>query len=74
MAEPARDATSKHSPTPARPCRTPSSPTWGEREAIRAVSAELMIFYRVDHDRIVAHWMQFDGASLMSQLQARAAV
>jgi len=40
----------------------------------RPVSAGLMIFYRVDRERIVEHWMQFDGASLMSQLQARAAV
>ncbi len=40
----------------------------------RAVSAGLMIFYRVAGNRIVEHWMQFDGASLMSQLQATAPV
>lgn len=36
----------------------------------RPVTAGLMIFYRIDSDRIVEHWMQFDGASLMAQLQA----
>ena len=40
----------------------------------RSVSAGLMIFYRIAGDRIVEHWMQFDGASLMSQLQAPAPV
>ena len=40
----------------------------------RRVSAGLMITYRVDGDRIVEHWMQFDGAALMTQLtQAQAA-
>jgi predicted ester cyclase len=34
----------------------------------RQVSAGLMIIYRIDRDRIVEHWMQFDGAALMSQL------
>ena len=34
----------------------------------RHVSAGLMIIYRVDGDRIVEHWMQLDGAALMSQL------
>ena len=34
----------------------------------RPVSAGLMITYRVDGERIVEHWMQFDGASLMAQL------
>ena len=34
----------------------------------RQVSAGLMIIYRIADDRIVEHWMQFDGASLMSQL------
>lgn len=34
----------------------------------RQVSAGLMIIYRIDGDRIVEHWMQFDGAALMSQL------
>ena len=27
-----------------------------------------MIFYRVEGTRIVEHWMQFDGAALMTQL------
>ena len=35
----------------------------------RAVSAGLMIIYRVDGDRIVEHWMQFDSLALMAQLQ-----
>ena len=35
----------------------------------RTVSAPLMIFYKVDGDRIVAHWMQFDAAALVAQLQ-----
>ena len=34
----------------------------------RQVSAGLMITYRVKDDRIVEHWMQFDGAALMAQL------
>jgi predicted ester cyclase len=36
----------------------------------RPVSAGLMIFYRIEGDRIVEHWMQFDGAALMAQLTA----
>lgn len=36
----------------------------------RPVSAGLMIFYRIEGDRIVEHWMQFDGATLMAQLTA----
>ena len=39
----------------------------------RAVSAGLMIVYRVDGDRIVEHWMLFDTAGLMAQLQDTAA-
>ena len=40
----------------------------------RQVSAGLMIIYRVKDDRIVEHWMQFDGAAVMSQLiEAQAA-
>lgn len=35
----------------------------------RPVSAGLMIFYRIEGDRIAEHWMQFDGATLMAQLQ-----
>jgi predicted ester cyclase len=34
----------------------------------RQVSAGLMIIYRVAGDRIVEHWTQFDGATLMAQL------
>jgi hypothetical protein len=34
----------------------------------RQVSAGLMIIYRIDGDRIVEHWMQFDAAALMAQL------
>ena len=34
----------------------------------RPVSAGLMIIYRIEGDRIVEHWMQFDGAALMAQL------
>ena len=35
----------------------------------RAVSVPFMIIYRVGDDRIVEHWMQFDGAALVAQLQ-----
>ena len=35
----------------------------------RPVSAALMIIYRIEGDRIAEHWMQFDGAALMAQLQ-----
>lgn len=35
----------------------------------RPVSAALMIIYRIEGDRIVEHWMQFDGPALMAQLQ-----
>ena len=34
----------------------------------RQVSAGLMITYRITGERIVEHWMQFDGAGLMAQL------
>ena len=34
----------------------------------RSVSAGLMIIYRIEGDRIVEHWMQFDAAGLMTQL------
>ncbi len=37
-----------------------------------AVSAPLMIVYRVRDNRIVEHWMQFDGAAVVSQLQQAA--
>jgi predicted ester cyclase len=39
---------------------------------IRA-SADLMIVYRVEGDKIAAHWMQFDAAGLMAQLQTAVA-
>jgi len=39
----------------------------------RSVSAALMIFYRVEGSRIVQHWLQFDGASLVAQLQQASA-
>jgi predicted ester cyclase len=32
-------------------------------------SAGLMIFYRIQGGRIVEHWMQFDTAGLIAQLQ-----
>jgi len=34
-----------------------------------SVSAPLMIVYRISDNRIVEHWMQFDGAGLVAQLQ-----
>jgi len=40
----------------------------------RAVRAGLMIFYRLEGERIAEHWMQFDGASLVAQLQEAAAI
>ena len=40
----------------------------------RTVTAGLMIIYAVDGDRIVDHWMQFDVAGLMQQLQPAAEV
>lgn len=40
----------------------------------RDVSAGLMIIYRIAGDRIVEHWMQFDGAALMTQLTERESV
>jgi predicted ester cyclase len=40
----------------------------------RAVSAGLMIFYRLEGERIAEHWMQFDGASLVAQLQEAVSV
>jgi len=33
-----------------------------------------MIFYRLEGERIAEHWMQFDGASLVAQLQEAAAI
>jgi predicted ester cyclase len=34
----------------------------------RNVSADLMIFYRIEGNHIAEHWMQFDFSSLMGQL------
>ena len=34
----------------------------------RTVSAPLMIFYRIEDDRIGAHWMQFDAGAVIAQL------
>jgi len=36
----------------------------------RTVSAPLMIFYRIENNRIAAHWLQFDGGSVIAQLTA----
>ena len=38
-----------------------------------SVSAPLMIVYRIRDNRIVEHWMQFDGAALVERLQSAAA-
>jgi len=35
----------------------------------RSVTVPFMIIYRVAADRIVEHWMQFDAAALVAQLQ-----
>jgi predicted ester cyclase len=40
----------------------------------RTVSAPLMIIYRVNGGRIVEHWLQFDGGSVVAQLQDASAV
>ena len=37
-----------------------------------AVSADLMIFYRVGEGRIVEHWLQMDMSGLVDQLSDRA--
>lgn len=39
----------------------------------RAVSAGLMIVYRITDGRIAQHWMQFDMFGLMTQLKGAAA-
>lgn len=39
----------------------------------RSVSAPLMIFYRIDDDRIAAHWLQFDAGQVIAQLTEAAA-
>ena len=38
----------------------------------KGVSSPLMIIYRVRDNHIVEHWLQFDGAALVAQLQAHA--
>lgn len=35
-------------------------------------SADLMIIYRIEDGLIAEHWLQFDGAGLMAQLQSAA--
>jgi len=39
-----------------------------------AVSSPFMIVYRVRDNHIVEHWLQFDGAALVAQLQPARAV
>ena len=39
----------------------------------RSVSANLMLFYRIADGRIAQHWMQFDVASVITQLSASVA-
>ena len=39
-----------------------------------AVTADLMIIYRIEDNRIAQHWLQFDAAGLIAQLSATAAV
>lgn len=36
----------------------------------REAAVPFMIIYRIDRDRIVEHWRQFDGAALVAQLQS----
>lgn len=36
----------------------------------RSVSAPVMIFYRLEGDRIVEHWLQFDASAIVAQLTA----
>ena len=36
-------------------------------------SGDFMIIYRIEHGRIAEHWMQFDGAAVVAQLQSGAA-
>lgn len=50
-----------------------SGPFAGIAASGRVVSAPLMIFYRVESGRIAEHWLQFDGAALVAQLQETAA-
>jgi predicted ester cyclase len=38
----------------------------------RTVSAPLMIVYRIQDGRIAEHWLYFDGAALVAQLQQAA--
>jgi predicted ester cyclase len=39
----------------------------------RAVTADLMIIYRIEGDRIAQHWMMFDAAGVIAQLTTPAA-
>lgn len=50
---------------------TQQGPFAGIAPTGRTASAPLQIFYRVQDGRIVEHWLQFDGASLVAQLQQR---
>lgn len=34
-----------------------------------SASGDLMIVYRIENGRIAEHWLQFDGAALVAQLQ-----
>ena len=47
-----------------------SDPFAGVPATGRSVSAPLMIIYRVGDGRIVEHWMQFDAAAVVTQLQS----
>jgi len=47
-----------------------SGPFGGIEATGRSVSANLMIFYRIEDGRIAQHWMQFDVAALIAQLTA----
>lgn len=37
-------------------------------------SSDLMIVYRIENGRIAEHWLHFDGAGLLAQLQSAPAV
>lgn len=44
-------------------------PFFGIPATGKTVSSPLMIVYRVRENRIIEHWLQFDGAALVAQLQ-----
>jgi predicted ester cyclase len=46
-----------------------SGPFAGIPATGHVVSAPLMIFYRIANGRIADHWLQFDGAAVVAQLQ-----